>query len=272
MSDSLSKFITSSAFRSAHSVRRAAAPAGLPILALLAVGCGGGGVGGDVSLSEALRQDIDDAAVSRSTLTVPGSAEMNYASFRSGQTGLARGESHKAGANGARCRAECEPDGAAWGEFQIGYSFDNRASKALDAIVKLRLKVTETRETAGRVDEGIEKSTSAKAALRFFIKDTYGIEHKSVDIITSSLALGPKFAGREQEFVFDARFEPERGYYLIIAGRSEVSSEKGAKASAAVEVADAALEIVWTPPAAASAAGGAGDALASGDGEAAAKP
>lgn len=226
-------------------------------------GCGGGEAGGEVKLPEAKRYDLDQSMAARGSVTVPGTSEMNYSSFRSGQTGAGRGESKRSGAAGAICLAECEPEGSGWGEFQIGYSFDNKSGRALDATVKLRLKVTETNEVKREAPVGAEDNTAATTSLRFFIKDTVGREIKSDNILASSLALGPRSSGKQQELIFDTRFEPERGYYLIVAGRSEVSSEQGRAVAASVEVTDMSLEIAWKPaPAESPAAQSAGQAPA----------
>lgn len=216
-------------------------------IAPLFAGCGGGEAGGEVKLAEARRYDLDASMAESGSIRVPGSSELNYASFRSGQTGTGRGESRRVGAAGAVCKAECEPDGSGWGEFQIGYSFDNKTNRTLDATVKLRLKVSEANEIKRDAPNAAEDSTTANTTLRFFIKDTVGRELKSGNILNSSLALGPKSSGKEQELVFDARFEPERGYYLIVTGRAEVSSEEGEAVAASVEVTDMALDIAWKP-------------------------
>ncbi len=225
--------------------------AALTLLALAGCAGSGAGAGGDVRLPESQRQDIDSSLAARGSLSIPGSTEFNYASFRSGQSGTGRGEAKRIGENGALCRAECEPDGGGWGEFQLGYSFDNKADRPLDATVKLRLKVSETNEIKQGAPGAPDDSTTATTNLRFFIKDTFGIEIKNQNLIASSLALGPKYHGKEQELVFDARFESGRGYYLIVAGRAEVASEEGKAVAVAVEVSDVSLELTWKPAASA---------------------
>lgn len=247
----LNDFVTNEMRRG--SVFSALSMAILLVGAAAGCGSGGAGAGGDVRLPEALRQDIDPAVAARGSLSIPASAEFNFASFRSGQSGQGRGDARRIGAGGAVCRAECEPDGGAWGEFQLGYSFDNKTDRPLEATVKLRLKVAETNELKQAAPGSAEKSTIASTNLRFFIKDTFGIELKNQNLLASSMALGPKYHGKEQELIFDARFEPGRGYYLIIAGRAEVNSEQGGSVAVSVEVTDVTMEITWKPAAAAQA-------------------
>lgn len=220
---------------------------GMATLALAVAGCGGGGTTAEVKLPEAERPDIDSAAASSGGLTVPGPADFNYASFRSGQVGAGRGESKRSGPAGAMCRAECQKDGSAWGEFQFGYTFDNKTGKALDAVVKVRLKVSESNNVSTQPGDEIAGAPTATSALTFFIKDSIGAELKNANLLSTVIGSGPKSSGNQQELVFDARFEPDRGYYLIVSGRCDTNAGDAESLSATVEISDLSIEISWKP-------------------------
>jgi len=222
---------------------------GMATVALAIAGCGGGGTTAEVKLPEAERPDIDSAAASTGGLTVPGPADFNYTSFRSGQVGAGRGESKRSGPAGAMCRAECQKGGSAWGEFQFGYTFDNKTGNALDAIVKVRLKVSESNNTGTPPGEDTAGAPTATSALAFFIKDSIGAELKNANLLATTIGSGPKSSGNQQELVFDARFEPDRGYYLIVSGRCDTSAGNAESLSASVEVSDVSIEISWKPAA-----------------------
>ncbi len=227
--------------------------AGLAGVALL-TGCGGdGGVSQNVRRSASERPDVGPAQVTAGGVTIPGDAVFNLTSFKSGQAGTARGTAEAVGANGATCLAEASDGGSAWGEFQLGYCFDNESGVPLEAAVKLRLTATESASdgpvpgspqpgsTAGQAG-GETKSTNA---LRFFIKDTNGLVIKEEDLLSSDLAKGPDSSGTTYDLVFDARFEPNRGYYLVLGGRTEVQAEESHRVSASLSVGQCGFQIEW---------------------------
>ncbi len=212
------------------------------------VACGGGGdATTEVKMAAAERPDIDRAATSRGAISLPASEAFNYQSCRSGQSEAGRGESKVLGKDGAVCRAEADQGGSAWSEFQLGYSFDNLVQEPLDAVIKLRLKVAESNVVKGQAPEEDEEPTSAATTLRFFIKDSNGSTLKDNNLLSSSVMTGPKQAGVRQELVFDARFEPDRGYYLIVAGRADVQASDEQSVSVQIEVTEVSLEIDWRP-------------------------
>lgn len=214
-------------------------------------GCGGGTTTTEVKMPESDRPDIDEAAALRGTLSVPGGSDFNYSSFRSGQTGAGRGESKRSGSAGALCSAECQKNGSAWGEFQFGYTFDNKTGRALAAVVKLKLKVTEANTLKSDIAPDAPRAPTATNSLVFFIKDSIGVEQKSANLLASTVVNGPSSTGNQLELVFDAKFEADRGYYLIIAGRSDVQAEGAESLSASVEISDVSLDITWKPATAA---------------------
>ncbi|HKQ47084.1 MAG TPA: hypothetical protein VJZ71_03315 [Phycisphaerae bacterium] len=225
------------------------------LVPMLVPSCGGGETGMDVRKPPAERPDFDRSVVQRGALKIPAAEGFNYTSFRSGQSGTGRGESKPEGKNGAVCRAEAGDESGAWGEFQLGYCFDNAGDAPLDAIVKLNLKVSEKNESKGAAASGEALPATAKSMLTFFIKDSYGEIIKTENLMATSLGKGPNASGIVHELVFDARFEPQRGYYLMLAGRSEAQSFEGQSASVALEVKDAAMEIEWRPAGTASVPG-----------------
>lgn len=218
-------------------------------------GCGGGGTTAEVKLPESERPDIDAAAASSGALTIPGTAEFNYSAFSSHQTGVGRGESKRSGPAGAMCRAECQAGGSAWGEFQFGYTFDNKTGQPLDAVIKLRVKIAENNEAKSSVPVDAPGAPVATNLLTFFIRDSIGTDLKTTNLLASTVTKGPKTSVNQREEVFDVRFEPDRGYYLIVSGRSEVQAEEAESLAASVEASDIAIEITWKPAAASTTAG-----------------
>ncbi len=206
----------------------------------------------DVRKPASERPDVDKSVAARGALKIPGGENFNYTSYKSGQTGKGRGESKPDGKSGAVCGAEASDGSDAWGEFQIGYCFDNTGDAPLDAIVKLHVKVSEKSQMKSDSAGDAPPTATAKGTLKFFIKDSNGTVLKTENLLASSLAKGPASSGIAQELVFDARFEPQRGYYLVMAGRSEVAAAEGQSAAVALEVKEAALEIEWRPAASAS--------------------
>jgi hypothetical protein len=61
------------------------------------------------------------------------------------------------------------------------------------------------------------------------------------------LEKGPDSSDTTYDLVFDARFEPDRGYYLVLGGRSEVQAETGHRVSASLSVEQCGLQIEWRP-------------------------
>lgn len=216
-------------------------------LAFTGTGCGEGDTTMVVKKLASERPDIDRAIAGKGSLVVPTAEAFNYSSFNSGQTGTARGEAALVGKDGARCAAQASDGGSAWGEFQIGYTFDNTTGAPLDAAVKLKLRLTQTQTTSGTALDARGIETTGKSALRFFIKDTVGLTIKSEDVATSTLLKGPTSHTDTHDIVFDARFEPDRGYYLVLAGRIDVTASGGGNATLAMDVQQATMEIVWRP-------------------------
>lgn len=216
--------------------------------------CGGGDTTMDVRKPAAERPDFDKTVAARGAVKIPASDPFNYTSFRSGQSGSGRGDSKADGKNGATCHAEAAEGSDAWGEFQLGFCFDNSGDAPLDAVVKLHVKVSEKSQIRGNADDNKDlPAPTAKSTLTFFIKDSNGSVIKTENLLANSQGKGPNSTGIVQELAFDSRFEPNRGYYLMMAGRSEAMAGQGQTASVALELKDASLEIVWRPAESASA-------------------
>lgn len=216
-------------------------------LAFTGIGCGEGDTTMVVKKPASERPDVDRAMAGKGSLVVPTAQAFNYSSFNSGQTGTARGEAALVGKDGARCAAQASDGGSAWGEFQIGYTFDNTTGGPLDAAVKLKLRLAQTQTTSGTAPDAHGIETTGKSALRFFIKDSVGLTIKAEDVATSTLMKGPTSHTDTHDIVFDARFEPDRGYYLVLAGRIDVTAAGGGNATLAMDVQQATMEIAWRP-------------------------
>ncbi|MBI5762656.1 MAG: hypothetical protein HZA51_03940 [Planctomycetes bacterium] len=213
----------------------------------MGLGCGEGDTTMVVKKPASERPDVDRAVAGKGSLVVPTAEAFNYSSFNSGQTGTARGEAALVGKDGARCAAQAGDGGSAWAEFQIGYTFDNTTGGPLDASVKLKLRLAQTQSTSGPSTDSHGIETTGKSALRFFIKDSVGLTIKAEDVATSTLMKGPTSHTDTHDIVFDARFEPDRGYYLVLAGRIDVQASGGGNATLAMDVQQAAMEIAWRP-------------------------
>lgn len=277
-----------------RSVLRAA----VGLLGVAAV-CLGAGCGGSTDVSTAIRRpaaqrpDIDAARTAAGSLAVPTGQPFNIVSFKSGQDGAARGESKAAGENGASCRAEASAGGSAWAEFQLGYCFDNVTGAPLKAAVRLRLAAAESharrpmadpaagRPDAGQsdvktsppstqprpADAGVVRGTSTVATvLKFFIKDSNGLVVRQEDLVSTDLEKGSRSVAGEHDLVFDVQFEPQRGYYLVVAGRTELTAGGSEAVESSLGVTRCSFDIAWQG-AAASGAAKDGSGIAGGEAE-----
>ena len=207
--------------------------------------CNGNGGEINIRMSAVERPDLGREMASRGRLAIPADDAFNYPKFRSHQEGTtARGESKAVGRDGASCRAEVTGEGTAWGEFQLGYGFDNVTGKALDAVVSLKLSVKES-VSHQEGDSGADENATASGHLSFVVKDTNGVELKRDSLVANDLTKGPQSSTNRPELVFDVTFEPDRGYYLVLSGRADVKAYAGQTATVQLEVTDVSLEVRW---------------------------
>lgn len=217
------------------------------VATVLSAGCGGGGgIGTDVKKPASERPDIDRAAATSGALVIPANQAFNLTSFKSGQTETARGAAEMVGNDGATCRAEARKTGSAWGEFQLGYCFDNVTDARLDATVKVRFTVKEAISAEEAGDESASAMPTATNALVFFIKDaTNGPEIKKEELLSSDIEKGAGSTNTAHDLVFDGRFEPGHGYYLVIAGRTDVRAVPSQSVACSLDVTNCSMEIAW---------------------------
>jgi hypothetical protein len=211
-----------------------------------ASGCEGSGQGMSVRLSPAQRPDVTASAATGS-LRVPDETPFNIRSFKSGQDGLsARGEANPAEGRGATCTAQVGGTGSAWAEFQLGYCFDNATGKPLQAIVKLSATVRESAEKA--VGQSDSATASGNNGLTFLVKDTAGLVVRQESLAASDLSKGARSTTNRHEMVFDIQCEPDRGYYVLIAGRSSAEAAgDGSTANTRLDVTDISLQLEYQP-------------------------
>lgn len=219
----------------------------LGMAVVLLVGCGDGDLTINVRKPAGERPDIDPALASTGKLSIPAGTPFNYSSYRSGrsgESGTAEGDAALY-PDGASCSAEARDGGSSWGEFQLGYCFDNASGVPLDAAVTLRLTSRETASGEPGTGDAASSSTSAQSVLRFFIKDTNGLVVKKEVLISGDLETGADASGATHELVFDARFEPNIGYYLVLAGRSEAKAGAGQSASTSLRATQYSINVAW---------------------------
>ena len=210
-------------------------------------GCGESDTVVIVKKSPGERPDVDRALASKGKLALPADQQFNYVSFTSGQVGISRGESAPVGKDGARCSAKATDGGSAWGEMQLGYCFDNMSGGPLNGSVHLRFDVTSKQSSKGPAEDEHGTQATAKSHLHFLIKDSAGLTIKTDHLGESALGKGPQAWSNKVDTTFDARFEPERGYYLVLAGRTDTQAVKGAEVEASIDIEHLSLEINWRP-------------------------
>ena len=234
--------------------------------AALSGGCASQEAGIRVRMPASQRPDLNAKAVARGKLIIPRDKAFNYPKFRSGQEGSsARGEAVAIGNNGARCRAEVNGEGNAWGEFLLAYCFDNMTGETLDAVIKTRLTIRRTITHDTATDDAAE-ATGATADLSFFIEDaSMGQLLRQEKLVSGKVSLGSHLSTTHRDLVFDVKFEPDRGYYLFLSGRTSVKGEQPAHTgSVQLEVTDVSFDIQWQAAEASAGAAGSNDAQAGG--------
>ncbi len=222
----------------------------LALVFVLVVGCG---ESGDTIVRArrpaGTRPDVDQAMAARGALLIPADAPFNVTFFesdRSGEAGSATGDASLR-ADGASCRAEAAGGASAWGKFQLGYCFDNMSGVPLDARVRIRLALTESTTTENEDPGSAGTSATSRTSLVFFIKDaTTGLDLKNEALLQTSLQRGGDSRSTKHDVVFDARFEPGHGYYLIVDGRTEAKAGESRAAACALDVTEYSIEIVWS--------------------------
>ncbi len=210
-------------------------------------GCGGGGqMNMDFRRPASERPDLGEPVLSGGAISIPAKEAFNFRSFPSGQVGGGQGASGQVGPDGAMCRADAKTDGSAWGEFQLGYTFDNAASRRVPALVKLRLNVSESGDVSGvataSADEGATVA-SAVNQLRFVVKDSFGAVLRDENLLSGGAKQGGSRSERSHDVAFEIALEPDRGYYLVLVGRSEVTSSAGQSALASLNVSGLSIDV-----------------------------
>lgn len=215
----------------------------------LSTGCGGGSdFEIKVSRPAAERPDVtsNDAIVAKGTLRLPADQPFNMASHSSGQTGGGTGQSETKDTGSARASAKVEGTGSAFGEFQLGYCFDNTGAAPLAAVIRLKTKCSHKLELSGA------ERAQAVSALTFFVKDSNGTTLHSEPLIHGEAQTRPHQWSGNEETVIETRFEPGMGYYIVIAGRASVDATMPQTVNADLELSNCEVTIEWRPaPAAA---------------------
>jgi hypothetical protein len=218
-------------------------PIAIPSLLILS------GCGGDSSLvlskPASERPDVDAGIVAKGGAEIPGSAAFNYTTFRSGQTGDARGDARQVGKDGAACSVQAGANGSGWAECMLGYCFDNNSGASLDAAIHLKLRISQQTEGVVAQPQTVTNATSAKSMLQFMIKDTNGRILRTENLLTGDLSAGSGSASTTHDLVFAANFEPAKGYYLVLAGRIDVQAGEAQSSKMSLEIADASMGISW---------------------------
>lgn len=225
----------------------------LPVFAcLFASGCGGAEDGiNSASLPED-RPDVTPERLARGRVTLPATEPFNLTAFESNQDGDGRGQSKAEGTGGATCKAASGTTGSAKASFLLGYTFDNLSGRDIDAVIKLKLAHDEAIDLSPGTTPPDQTPPGGASNLAFVIKDSAGVVLKNEGLAASVADKGPAASSGSHDLSFDVRFEPGRGYYLIIAGRCEAKAGSGRGATVEVAIHDVSLDIDWKPaPAAA---------------------
>ena len=232
----------------------------LPVVAcLLGSGCGGAEDGiNSASLPED-RPDVTPERLARGRVTLPATEPFNLTAFESNQDADGRGESKAEGTGGAICKAASGTAGSAKASFLLGYTFDNLSGRDIDAVIKLKLTHNEAIALTPGTTPPDKIPPGGSTNLAFVIKDSAGVVLKNEGLAASAADKGPAASSGSHDLSFDVRFEPGKGYYLIIAGRCEAKAGSGRGTTVDVSVRDVSLDIDWKPaptPAAATPAPG----------------
>ncbi len=196
------------------------------------------------------RPDLDASAVAAGVRRIPTDEGFNLTSFTSGQAGNSRGRAESAGNDGALAAAEARDGGSAWGEFQLGYCFDNTLETPLQATIRIRMQVAAAISALSKDEKNggpVGSPQQARSILAFFVKDTSGLVLRKETLQESDLEKGAQSATRTHDLVYDVRLEAGRGYYLVIGGRVDAQAEAGQTVSCVISVSEAALEVHWKP-------------------------
>jgi hypothetical protein len=217
---------------------------------LVGTGCGGGGPGTDIQRKASDRPDVTGPNASSGRFLIPAEVPFNITSFKSGQSGAARGTSEQIGTNGAVCRADAREGGSAWGEVQLGYCLDNATGKGLQAVAKVRVRVKGSIAAEEQIPKQNGRSVASNGLL-FFVKDTYGLILRQEPLYSQDLEKGSGATTTSHDLAFDVRLEPDRGYYFAISGRSDAQAAPAQAVNCSLEVSEFGIELSWQPVSAA---------------------
>ena len=228
----------------ARQVRR-----GIPAYCLfLSIFCGACGGESDLAINPAhvavTRPRIDSSRVGRGRLTIPSAEPFNLKAFDSGQEGSGRGAAEAVGNNGAVCRADVTSGGSARGSFLLGYTFDQSTDAPQGAILRIRLRHSASIETDEATGDN-QTPPVARTRLSIVVRDTNGIVQRNEPLAASTCERGPRTSSGTHELAFDARFEPGRGYYVLVGGECEAKGGDGRASSAVLQIEDCSFEIDW---------------------------
>lgn len=229
-----------------HFGRRPSYRALVTLLLVYVAGCGGGSeINTSIRKSANERPDLDASQAKAGSIVIPAKTPFNLTSFTANQAWPGRGESEPIGHDGAKCLAEARDGGAAWGEFQLGYCFDNLTGRKLEAAVKMKVRVAETLSVERAAAPPGGEPTTAKSQLTFFLKDSNGILLTQEQILVKDLSQSTGTNSTLREMAFPVTFEADRGYYLVLSGRTETQAAQGESVNATLEVTQYWLEITW---------------------------
>jgi hypothetical protein len=205
----------------------------------LAAGCGGS-FEIKVSRPPDQRPDLGDDIAARGPIKLPSGTPFNLVSPSSRENGTCDARCTASPTGAASARVAAENGGSGWAEFQVGYTFDHTGKQPLGAVIELTVELQQLIETSGN-----DPASTSRVNVVFLIKDTNGRTLHNETLLANSSERGARRWSARQSTALDATFDPEFGYYVVVAARVEATSAAGQKAAAQLEMKQCEMTITW---------------------------
>ncbi|MEE8170037.1 MAG: hypothetical protein V3T70_05765, partial [Phycisphaerae bacterium] len=184
---------------------------------------------------------LKPTSLSDGPLRIPADEPFNIVYPRTSFDGGGRAKANAEATGQASCTAACTGRGAAKAEFRLGFKFD--AAGANGTRVLVNVDVDGEHEFAQSLDA--TGAGAATSTLWVFITDAGGALLKSETLVSAAgnVARGA-FHPRK---TFEAELTGGTDHYVILAGRSEATSEEQGDIETSLRITAASIEIVAHP-------------------------